>query len=463
VLTGLGGGDTLSGTAANHANTYASYAGSANGVTVDLNYIDGSGTFGGDATGDKLMLIDNLIGSSFDDTFVANNVANIFDGGAGGVDTVSYLASTAGVNVDLSNTTGAGTSGGYANGDKFINISNIIGSNYDDTFFASAAANFFDGSGHGVNGDTVSYARSANAVVVDLYNHQGLAGDDASANHGVSYSTGDTYNNIQNVVGSAYNDTFYADGNANKFDGGGGTGDTVSYQYANSDGHSPNAIVASLATGTGTSGDAAGDTYTNIENLTGSAYVDSTLIGNTGANTLTALGTTTTNVLSGGGASSGTDVLDGRLGGSNTLIAGSGNNTFMVSAHNSDTIVNATTGATNLVEANGLGANGDGVTTLKFYDLGASLDISKFAGATGAHGITTLDISSSSNTNVLIGAAQVQALGVNNVLTINMHGDDSVQILSGSDEHYRVFTNGDYVFYDTNYTHEIARIHIVPV
>ncbi|WP_034299132.1 calcium-binding protein, partial [Herbaspirillum sp. RV1423] len=449
VLTGLGGGDTLSGTAANHANTYASYAGSANGVTIDLNYADGTGTSGGDAAGDKLTLIDNLIGSSFNDTFVASSQANSFDGGAGGVDTVSYLASTAGVNVDLSNTTGAGTSGGYANGDKFTNISNIVGSNFDDTFFASAAANFFDGSGHGTNGDTVSYARSNVGVLVDLYHH---TGGDAGAT--VSFAHGDTYANIQNVTGGGGDDIFVADGNANKFTGGGGS-DTVSYQYAAS-----GAIVASLASGTGTSGDANGDTYASIENLTGSATVDSTLTGDNLANTLTALGDATTNVLSGSGASSGTDVLDGRQGGHNTLIAGSGNNTFMVSAHNSDTIVNATTGAANLVEANGSG----GVTTLHFDDLGSSLDVSKFSGATAAHGITTLDISSSNNTNILIGAADVQHLGVNNVLTIKLTGNDSVQIQSGTQEHYRIFANGDYVFYDSaSFTNEIARIHIAVV
>uniref|UniRef100_UPI00058E3D72 hypothetical protein n=1 Tax=Herbaspirillum lusitanum TaxID=213312 RepID=UPI00058E3D72 len=145
-----------------------------------------TGTSGGDAAGDKLSLIDNLIGSSFNDTFVANNQNNSFDGGAGGVDTVSYLASGVGVTVDLSNTTGAGTSGGFANGDKFTGISNLIGSNFDDVFFASSAANAFEGSGHVANGDTVNYARSGNAVVVDLFHHTGSAGVDAAAGVGVS-------------------------------------------------------------------------------------------------------------------------------------------------------------------------------------------------------------------------------------------------------------------------------------
>src|SRR5450830_1054372 len=321
VLTGLGGGDTLAGTAANHANTYASYAGSAAGVTVDLNYTDGTGTFGGDATGDKLSLIDNLIGSSFNDTFVANGQNNIFDGGAGGIDTVSYLASTGPVTVDLSNTAGTGTSGGYAAGDKFIGIANLIGSNFDDTFFASSAANAFNGSGHGTNGDTVSYARSNVGVLVDLFNHVG--GDAVT---GVtSFANGDTYTNIQNATGGGGNDIFVADGSLNRFDGGAGI-DTVSYQYSNS-----GAITANLAAHVGTGGDAAGDTYANIENLTGSANVNSTLIGDTNANTLTALGTTNTNTLSGGGAATGTDIYNAQMGG-NSVTVGSGLNTINVSA-----------------------------------------------------------------------------------------------------------------------------------
>ena len=584
VLTGGAGGDTLTGVAANRSNTYASYAGSANGVTIDLNFVDGTGTSGGDAGGDKLSYIDNLIGSSNSDTFIANAQANIFNGGAGGSDTVSYARSNVAVNVDLSNATGAGTSGGYAQGDKFISIqnvigsqfndilkgaaggnstltggagaddltglnsgnyasyngsaaavtidlqngtgsggdaqgdvlhniynvigsagndtflassqsntfvgnggtdtvsyiysnaavtvdlsatngsgtsggyatgdsytgiSNIIGSNYDDTFYASSAANFFDG---GAGNNTVSYARSNAPVIVDLYHRNG-----ANATATDSYAKNDTYANIQNVIGSSGNDIFYADANANKFSGGGGV-DTVSYKYANFDGSSPNKIIANLNTSSGTGGDANGDTYSAISNLTGSDYVDNDLTGSSGANTLVASGTTNNNVLNGGGASSGTDILDARLGGHNTLIAGAGNNTFMVSAKNSDTIVNQTTGASNIVSANGSG----GVTTLHFDDLGSSLDISKFSGA--VRGITTLDISSGSNTNVLIGSKDVKDIGVGNVLTIKITGQESLQIQSATAEHYRIFANGDYVFYDSaSFSNEIARIHIAVV
>ncbi|MFL9880427.1 calcium-binding protein, partial [Herbaspirillum rhizosphaerae] len=455
VLTGLGGGDTLAGTAANHANTYASYAGSAVGVTVDLNYADGTGTSGGDAAGDKLSLIDNLIGSSFNDTFVANNIANIFDGGAGGSDTVSYLPSTAGVTVDLSNTTGAGTSGGYATGDKFIGIANIIGSNLDDTFFASSAANAFNGSGHGANGDTVSYARSNVGVLVDLFNHVG--GD--AVNGVTSFANGDTYTNIQNAIGGGGNDTFVADGSLNRFDGGAGI-DTVSYQYSTT-----TAITANLATHVGTGGDAAGDTYANIENLTGSANVNSTLIGDTNANTLTALGTTNTNSLSGGGASSGTDIYNVQMGGTNSVTTGSGANTINVSAGSHSALgaqsdmVNQSTGTSNISTISG----GAGTTTLHFEDLGSSITLANFSNK--VTGITTLDMTSGSGTNIVITATDVINMGIasgatSHILTVKMSNTESLQIAANGSDHYVYFPGTtDYAFYNAS-NQEIARIHL---
>ena len=461
ILTGGGGGDTLTGVTANRANTFASYAGSASGVTVDLNATDGTGTSGGDAAGDKLSFIDNLIGSSFNDTFVANGQANSFDGGAGGVDTVSYLASTALVTVDLSNTTGAGTSGGFAQGDKFTGISNLIGSNFDDVFFASSAANAFEGSGHGANGDTVNYARSGNAVVVDLFHHTGSAGVDAAAGGGVSFSTGDTYSNIQNVVGSSYNDTFYADSNANKFDGAGGTSDTVSYEFSNANG----AIIANLGTHAGTGGDANGDTYTNIENLTGSAFLDSTLTGDANANILTAKGTATTNAFSGGGAASGTDVFNVVDGGTNSVAVGTGLNTINVSAgsHSSlgaqSDMVNQTTGLSNISTINGAA----GTTTLHFADLGSSITLANFANK--VTGITTLDMTSGVGTNIVITAADVISMGMpsgasSHILTVKMSGSESLQIAANGSDHYVYFPGTtDYAFYNASNV-EVARIHL---
>ena len=126
MLTGGQGADSLTAVVANRADTYASYAGSSAGVSINLQA--GTGT-GGDALGDTLFNIDNVIGSSLNDTFFASANANKFNGGAGGSDTVNYSLSTSsdstGVTVNLS--TGVG-SGNYAQGDTYTAIENVVGS-----------------------------------------------------------------------------------------------------------------------------------------------------------------------------------------------------------------------------------------------------------------------------------------------------------------------------------------------
>ena len=100
IMYGLGGNDTLAGGTADDAlvggtgadsldggagNDTASYAGSGAGVNVDL----GAGTAsGGDAAGDTLTNIENLIGSDHDDTLTGDSGDNVLEGG-GGNDTLT--------------------------------------------------------------------------------------------------------------------------------------------------------------------------------------------------------------------------------------------------------------------------------------------------------------------------------------------------------------------------------------
>ena len=77
VLEGGGGADTLKGYGGSDT---ASYAGSASGVTVNL--ATGAAS-GGDAQGDTLVDIDNLIGSAFADVLTGDAGANAFTGGLG--------------------------------------------------------------------------------------------------------------------------------------------------------------------------------------------------------------------------------------------------------------------------------------------------------------------------------------------------------------------------------------------
>lgn len=89
-------------------------------------------------------------------------------------------------------------------------------------------------------------------------------------------------------------------------DGGSGT-DTASYAGA------PAGVTASLGQSSGNTGEAAGDTYTSVENLTGSAFAD-TLTGDGNANT-----------------------IDG--GGSNDVITGNGGNDFLFGSAGNDMFV----------------------------------------------------------------------------------------------------------------------------
>ena len=81
--------------------------------------------------------------------------------------------------------------------------------------------------------------------------------------HG-GHASGDEFSGFENVVGSRYHDHLTGDSGANELTGGfgadalvGGAGrDSVVYRGSEA------AVTVNLATGTGTSGDAAGDTFT---------------------------------------------------------------------------------------------------------------------------------------------------------------------------------------------------------
>ena len=169
---------------------------------------------GGDAAGDTLIDIENLIGSAHADTLVGSDLDNVLEGlaggdvldGRGGSDTASYVGSDAGVSVNLR--TGA-TFGGHAAGDTLMGIENVTGSRFDDVLTASAAANAFDG---GAGTDRVSYAGATAGVEINLALGRGFDGDAA----------GDTYANIENAEGGAGDDVLVGDAGANVLSGGDG-------------------------------------------------------------------------------------------------------------------------------------------------------------------------------------------------------------------------------------------------
>jgi len=176
----------------------------------------------------------------------------------------------------------------------------------DDTLSGGAGNDILDGGDGndaldgGTGEDTASYANATGAVTADLSNSANNTGE----------ASGDSYTSIENLLGSGYDDTLTGDTGDNVLEGGagndaldGGTGsDTASYAGATS------GVRADLATTSNNTGDAAGDTYTSIENLTGSAY-DDVLFGDSGDN-----------VIDGG---AGNDTITG-AGGSDTIMGGAG-------------------------------------------------------------------------------------------------------------------------------------------
>jgi len=175
VINGFGGIDTV---------VYSS------AVNVDL-FITGFQNTGG-SNFDQLINIENLTGSSFNDTLSGNSGNNVLNGGAG-IDTVSYLRATSFVVVDLSitglqNTVSAGW-------DTLLNFENLTGSRFNDILKGNSGTNVLNG-GAGI--DTVSYDNAAGSVSVSL----AIIGAQAT---GAAAGT-DTLISFENLTGSNFND-----------------------------------------------------------------------------------------------------------------------------------------------------------------------------------------------------------------------------------------------------------------
>ena len=127
IIEGGAGADTIRGEGGTDT---ASYASSATGVEVTVNAT--SGNIGGDAAGDKLFNIENLIGSAFQDILTGDSNANKIEGGAGhdvidggggadildggaGQDTISFADRNSGITITVAdgkfNTDGTNTNG----------------------------------------------------------------------------------------------------------------------------------------------------------------------------------------------------------------------------------------------------------------------------------------------------------------------------------------------------------------
>ena len=156
ILNGAGGIDTVS------------YAGSVAGVTVNLGLTSSQNTIG--AGYDTISNIENITGSSGNDTLTGNSGNNLIEGGlgndilngAGGIDTLSYENALSSTTIKLNTTAQQNT--GSSGLDTITNFENIIASAYNDVLIGSSAANVLNGRG---GNDTITGGTGADTFVFD--------------------------------------------------------------------------------------------------------------------------------------------------------------------------------------------------------------------------------------------------------------------------------------------------------
>ena len=258
----------------------------------------------------------------------------------------------------------------------------------NDTIVQSGSATHTDG---GSGFDTVSYAASEEGVEVDLSSGTGRGGD----------AEGDSYSDVEGVIGSSHDDILVGDAGDNALSGGkgddtliGGAGadilaggegvDTADYFDSNAGVrvHLSSEVDGREVAGFGSGGDAQGDRLTGIENVVGSAH-DDTVYGNDGDNVMsgkagddhlyggvgddTLLGGEGSDQLFGG---EGNDYLDGGAG-DDLLMSGSGDD-VIVTGHGHDVVMSGA--GDDVIDARSSPIEGDGSKIHKHIDGGSGHD-----------------------------------------------------------------------------------------
>lgn len=290
----------------------------------------------------------------------------------------------------------------------------LNGAGGDDRLYGGTGADTLNG---GAGFDYAQYDDASTSVVANLASPAGNTGD----------ATGDTYTDIEGLVGSAFSDILTGNGVANILIGGGGNdalngmagddqlfgdagndalsgGDGIDQlyggagadaldggdgiDYARYDGASA-AVVANLATPAGNTGDASGDTYLSIEGLVGTDYAD-TLTGDANDNGIIGgLGIDTIN------GAAGSDTIKGG-GGSDTLTGAAGDDRFefnMAGGEGADTVTDLSrvVGNNDVISLFSV-LDVDGIAGLGVGDLnfGAGVQNRIVASVSGADGVLTI-------------------------------------------------------------------------
>lgn len=169
---------------------------------------------------------DNLMGGEGNDTLLGGVGDDRLDGGNGS-DTASWAGQSAAVRVDLASVAPQITGSGS---DTLVNIEHLIGGGGADQLFGDGLANRLDGGdgddwldggagddtlvgGRHLSGDTVSYARAAAAVRVNL----SLTTAQNTAGSGLDLLSG-----VEHLAGSGFADLLIGSSGANRIEAGGG-------------------------------------------------------------------------------------------------------------------------------------------------------------------------------------------------------------------------------------------------
>ncbi len=369
---------------------------------------------------------DTIDGGSGNDTLSGHAGNDLLTGGAGNDD----LRGGSGRDTLLGNT-GADVLSADVGDDLLYGgdgADRLYGGDGNDLLMPGAGVDLVNGGG-GV--DMVDFSNATQRVVVDL-----------STGMAEIWSEIDTLVSIENITGTYYGDFIVGDPGANSiramagydwmvgsrgadtFDGGAGR-DTVAYPRATS------GISANLLTGTGTAGEANGDRYVDVENLTGSGYADR-LIGDNGPNVLCGVdgddfifGLGGNDTIQGG---AGADWIKGGLGddcliggpGSDVMLGGAGNDSYVVDV-SGDRVFETTT-TVSLIDAGGI----DTVRSAVSFNLNASAGV-RFVENLSLTGFANIDGTGNVLANLLTGNAGNNTLngGLGNDTMFGGAGNDT--------------------------------------